>query len=199
MRGQQGNVMVICLVALVGLAALGGITALATTGATRSAGQQRFKQIALYAAESGGASAIDFLRRASAQAVPWGDYVSPSNDDPQSPSDIYGNGARPGEADNPFGEDEQAWYEVEILNNESDPGFVAGRDDDARLVLRATGHGPDGTVAQVEWEIHSNFSTTSPHCPGYGQRGIAEDGAGRNDCLDTIDASQTATFTPGGP
>jgi hypothetical protein len=199
-RRQRGNVMVIVLLALTGLAALGGITALAATGSSRAAGAGRFKQIALYAAESGAASGIDYLRRMSAQGVAWNAFVSSNNFAPVSPADIVGNGIQPGDAGNPFSEDSQAWYEVVILNNESDPGLATAEDRDNRLILRATGHGPDGALAQIEWEVRSNFSPgAGAHCPAYGQRGLAEDGAGRNDCLLTIDFTQTATFTPGGP
>ncbi len=197
---QRGNVMLVVLLALAGLAAIGGITALAVTGSQRASTQDRFKAIALYAAESGAAATIDFLRRESAQGVPWSDLVEPSNVDPQSPVDVAGNGVLPGDTGNPFSDDEQAWYEVVILNNPTDAGFATGDDTDGRVIIRSTGHGPDGAVARIEWEVKSNFvAGSTSHCPSYGQRGLAEDGAGRNDCLLQIDSTQSQTFTPGGP
>jgi hypothetical protein len=67
------------------------------------------------------------------------------------------------------------------------------------VIVRATGHGPNGATAQVEWEVKSNFTGgTVAHCPSYGQRGLAEDGAGRNDCLSVIDSTVFETYTPGG-
>ena len=36
-------------------------------------------------------------------------------------------------------------------------------------------------------------------CPSYGQKGMAEDGAGRNDCLTTVISTDVATYSPGGP
>ncbi|MCA9679299.1 MAG: hypothetical protein H6708_31405 [Kofleriaceae bacterium] len=196
---QRGNAMVLMLLALSGLAALGGLTALSVRGGLDAAGHDRFKAVALYAAESGAAAAIDFVRQQAVQGTQLSDLVEPDNVDPQRPAGIVGNEIGPGDVGNPLSPDMQAWYEVEILNNPTDTGLAAGDDTDGRIVIRSTGHGPDGAVAQVEWEVRSNFSGgTASHCPGYGQRGLAEDGAGRNDCLTTIDATDTATYTPGG-
>ena len=36
-------------------------------------------------------------------------------------------------------------------------------------------------------------------CPSYGQKGMSEDGAGRNDCLTTVISTDVATYSPGGP
>jgi hypothetical protein len=197
---ERGNAMLLVLLAMSGLAALGGMSALAVRGGLDAAGHDRFKAIALYAAESGAAAAIDFVRQQQAAGVTLSELVEPDNDDPQSPAGIAGNGARPDDDGNPFGTDLQAWYEVVVLNNPTDTGLSAGDDTDGRFIIRATGHGPNGAVAMIEWEVRANFSgATMAHCPSYGQRGLAEDGAGRNDCLSVIDATQTATFTPGEP
>lgn len=191
--------MLLLLLALAGLGALGGITVIATRGSMGAAGHARYKTIALYAAESGAAVGVDYVRRQTNEGVTWSALVSPSNGNPISPSDAVGNGARIGEPGNPFSVDTQAWYEIEILNNETDPGFLDGEDRDNRLIIRSTGHGPDGTTARVDWEIrNNNTGSGGQHCPTYGQRGLAEDGAGRNDCLSTIDATIMESFTPGG-
>jgi hypothetical protein len=196
---QRGNVMLVVLLALVGLAAIGGITALSVTRGGHATTHARFKSIALYAAESGAAAAMDFLRHANALGTSWSTFVTSSNDSPLSPTGIVGNMVAPGEDGNPFSEDEQAWYEVTLLNDASDPQYAAGEDADHRLIIRATGHGPDGAVARIEWEIQSNVTgAAAPHCPAYGQRGMAEDDAGRNDCLLQIDSTQTGTYSPGG-
>jgi len=191
--------MLLLLLALAGLGALGGLTVIATRGSMNAAGHDRYKAIALYAAESGAAAGIDYLRQQTAQGVPWSALVTPSNSSPISPSDVVGNGVLNGEDGNPFGTDTQAWFEIEILNNPSDTGFATGEDSDNRLIIRATGHGPDGTTARVEVEVKSNATgAVGQHCPTYGQRGLAEDGAGRNDCLTTIDSTIMESFTPGG-
>ena len=196
---QRGNVMLLLLLALAGLGALGGITVIATRGSMNAAGHDRWKTIALYAAESGAAAGIDYLRRQTEDGVHWSALVSPSNSSPISPSDAVGNGVPNGESGNPFSADTQAWYEIVILNNVTDRDFAIGQDSDNRLIIRSTGYGPDGTTAVVEWEVRNN-SAAAPgqHCPTYGQRGLAEDGAGRNDCLSTIDATVMESYTPGG-
>ncbi len=195
---ERGNAMLLVLLAMSGLAALGGMSALAVRGGLDAAGHDRFKAIALYAAESGAAAAVDFVRKEQAAGRTLSDLVEPYNYDPQPPTGIAGNGALPDDDDNPFSTDLQAWYEVVILNNATDTGLAAGDDTDARFVVRATGHGPNGAVAMVEWDVRANFTgSTMAHCPSYGQRGLAEDGAGRNDCLTTIDSTATATYTPG--
>jgi hypothetical protein len=191
--------MLLLLLALAGLGALGGITVIATRGGMSAAGHDRFKTIALYAAESGAAAGIDFLRRHTEEGGDWDSLVSPSNTSPVSPTDAVGNGAITGDSANPFSADTQAWYEIEILNNETDTGYALGEDRDNRLIIRSTGHGPDGTTAKVEWEVrNNNTGSGGQHCPTYGQRGLAEDGAGRNDCLTAIDSTVMESFTPGG-
>jgi hypothetical protein len=200
---QRGNVMLVLLLAIGGLGLLGGITIVATRGGLAAAGHDRFKTVALYAAESGAAAGVDYLRRQSIAGVAWSELVSPSNETPLSPEDALGNGVRPGDDGNPFDASMGAWYEIEILNDPSDAGFVAGDDRNGRVIVRATGHGPDGSVARVEWDVRANGETAaasaSPHCAGYGQRGLAEDNAGRNDCLTEIDHTVVETYTPGGP
>jgi hypothetical protein len=194
--------MLLLLLAIGGLGLLGGITIVATRGGLAAAGHDRFKTVALYAAESGAAAGVDYLRRQRAAGVSWSELVSPSNEAPLSPEDALGNGARPGDDGNPFDPTMHAWYELEILNDPSDSGFVAGDDHNDRVIIRATGHGPDGAVARVEWDVRANGaganSSKKKHCPGYGQRGLAEDNAGRNDCLETIDHTVVESYTPGG-
>jgi hypothetical protein len=115
------------------------------------------------------------------------------------PPDIVGNQALPGTPENLFSTDITAWYEVEVLNNLDDDGYAVGDDEDGRVIIRSTGHGPSGTVARVEWQVGVQITGAGGRpCPGYGQKGMAEDGAGRNDCLTTIVATDVATFSPGG-
>jgi len=188
----------IATIALTGLVTLGSLTVLSVQGGMSAAGHDRHTSSALYAAESGAAAAMDYLRLNVDAGVKWSDFVEPSNTSPQSPGDIVGNGALPGDAGNLFSTDVNAWYEVEILNNLDDNGFVAGDDTDGRVIIRSTGHGPDGAVAQVEWSVAVEISGGGGRpCPGYGQKGMSEDGTGRNDCLSTIVATDVATYTPG--
>jgi hypothetical protein len=196
-RRQRGSALVVSLIVLTGLITLGGLTVLAVQGGISASGHQRHRSTALYAAESGAAAAMDYLRRNVDTTSKWSAFVEPNNVAPQFPADIVGNGVPPGAPGNLFSADIRAWYEVEILNNLDDDGFAAGDDEDGRVIIRATGHGPNGTVAQVEWQVGVQVTGAGGRpCPGYGQKGMAEDGAGRNDCLTNIVATDVATFSP---
>ena len=198
-RRQRGSALVVSLIVLTGLITLGGLTVLAVQGGIGAAGHQRHRSSALYAAESGAAAAMDYLRRNVDTTSKWSAFVEPANASPQRPAEIAGNGAPPGDAGNLFSADVRAWYEVEILNNLDDDGFATGDDEDGRVIIRATGHGPNGTVAQVEWQVGVQITGAGGRpCPGYGQKGMAEDGAGRNDCLTNIVATDVASYSPGG-
>jgi hypothetical protein len=192
--------MLIALIAIGGLITLGGITVLSVQGGLAAVSHDRHRSAALYAAESGAAVAMIYLR-ANVEPAPayWGALVNPANDPPSIPADLAGNGAQPGDADNVFSDDMVAWYEVEILNNRADPGYAVGDDTDHTVIIRSTGHGPNGATAQVEWQVKVNAGPAPGRpCPSYGQRGVAEDGAGRNDCLGVINLGDTDTYRPGG-
>lgn len=198
-RRQRGSALVVALIVLTGLVALGGLTVLAVQGSVSSAGHARHRSTALYAAESGAAAAMDYVRRNVDTTTKWSAFVEPSNVSPQMPADIVGNGVVHGAPGNLFAPDIRAWYEVEILNNLDDDGYALGDDNDGRVIIRSTGHGPNGTVAQVEWQVGVQVTGAGGRpCPGYGQKGMAEDGAGRNDCLTNIVATDVATYSPGG-
>src|SRR5690349_17951139 len=152
-RRQRGSVVIVAMLVLVALISLGGLTVLSVQGSASATGADRFKAIALYAAESGASAAMDFMRKHLSQLTAWGAYVEPNNVNPQSPEEIPGNGILPGEDGNLFTPEMNAWYEITILNNPTDPSFAAGEDFDKRVIIRSTGHGPNGAVAQVEWEI----------------------------------------------
>jgi hypothetical protein len=197
---QQGSAMVVAMVSLAGLLGLGMVSVLTLGGGVAAAANERFKIVATYAAESGLAAGMAYLREQYTLNTYWTSLVSPSNGDPQSPEAIPGNHATDDSEEYLFTDGSSAWYEVIMLNNPSDPSFAAGVDSDGRMVIRSTGHGPNGAIAILELEIISPGGTTKigRPCPGYGQRGMAEDNGGRNDCLQDIDGSKVSTFTPGG-
>jgi hypothetical protein len=191
--------MIVAMLALVALISLGTLTALAVQSTSATSGHDRFKAISLYAAESGAAAGMDFLRRNIDAAQFWSVYVTPNNDTPVSPGGIPGNGIEPGDAGNLFSPEMLAWYEVTILNNIGDAEFTAGTDSDARVVLQVIGHGPNGATTQIELDVGaSGITGLGRPCPVYGQKGMAEDGAGRNDCLSVIESTDVTTFRPGG-
>lgn len=201
---ERGNALLVALIALTGLVTLAGITVLSVQGGLATSSADRFNAIALYAAESGAAAGMDYLRKNLSFSGGFGTwpqaFVSPSNSAPPQLPDIPGNNKLPGDPANLFSSSQQAWYTVELLNNRSDPAYATGQDQDGDLIIRSTGHGPDGATAQVEWEINGNrgLSVSTP-CPSYGQKDMAENGAGANDCLSTVNATSTATYRPGGP
>lgn len=192
--------MVVALIALSGLVVLGSMTVMSVQGGIAAVGHDRQKSVALYVAESGAAAAMDYLRRNVRTTGRFSDFVEPSNVSPQKPGGIVGNGALPGTSGNLFSSDMNAWYEIEILNNLDDAGFAAGDDEDGRVIIRSTGHGANGAMAQVEWEVAVDAVTgLGRPCPSYGQKGMAEDGAGRNDCLTNVVSTDVATYSPSGP
>ncbi len=157
------------------------------SGMQTSAGD-RFRATAMYAAESGAAAAMDYLRTRINPSSGWTLYLD------TVPADLPGNDKPVGDADNPFSSDLQAWYHVEILNNRNDSGFATSTDNDKRVVIRSTGYGPDNATAVIEWEIKSNTVSVAKPCGVYSQKGQTEDNSGQSDCLGTIDTGSTATF-----
>jgi len=188
--------MVLALLVLTTMGTLAGLSLRSVRGVQRTVANDRFRTIAMYAAESGAAAAMEFLRTNLDPVAGFGALVSPANTIPQTPSGILGNESPPGDAANPFSADQSAWYAVEILNNRGDAGFLTGADQDKRVVIRSTGRGPDGAVAIIEWEVQAAGAALTRPCSAYAQKGQGADNAGRNDCLGAIDSSQSATFTP---
>ena len=198
-RAQRGNALLISLIVLTGLATLGSLTVATVQGNTTATAADRFHVIALYAAESGGAATMQYLRDSVSSATRFTALVSPSNSAPKSPLEIAGNKIASGVAGNLFSATLRASYSVQLLNNREDPGFAAGTDEDATLIIRSTGFGPGGATATLEWRVQaSGMSALGRPCPGYGQKGLSEEGAGRNDCMGSINLSDTATYRPGG-
>lgn len=216
-RGERGSVLIIAMVALVALAGLGGFTALSVQGGIAAQSASRFQGVALYAAEAGVAAGMEFLRENIDPIRNWTDFVSKDNVSPVMPVEtadptepfVYGNDVKTG-AGNPFSGDYTAWYQVRIYNNPSDPGFSLDPpsvvpanilDQDARVMLQVTGYGPNGARVVLEVEVVANNADrlAGRPCPAYAQKGLSEDGSGRNDCLGIIDATKFEVEVPGGP
>jgi hypothetical protein len=190
--------MVLAMVMLAALGTLSVLTVVSVQGGIATTGNDRFHTIAVYAAESGAAAAMDFLRKNVNLSTGWKSYVSARNTSPPQPN-LPGNNLASGAAGNLFSADMQGWYSVQILNNRNDGGFATGDDNDKRVVIHATGYGPNGAVAVVEWDITAqNVTGLGRPCSVYAQRNESEDDSGRNDCLGTINTGDTATFRPGG-
>ena len=142
--------MILSIIVLAALATLSGLTVITTQGTMSQATNDRFHTIALRAAESGAASAMDFLRanvdQPGGPGSKWTHWLT------HQPN-FAANGALPDTANNQFRHDQQAYYTVDILNNRTDPGYLAGNDTDLDVIIHSVGHGPNGTIAIIEWEV----------------------------------------------
>lgn len=160
---QRGNSLLLALIVMSSLAALGSLTVVSMESGIKTATNDRAQTIALYAAESGAAVAMDFLRanfNATANNPPgtgWSAYVTRSNNNVVSVATalIPSNGVAARQPGNLFGNDQSASYDIQLFNNRDDPGFAAAsnNDTDGRIIIRVTGRGPQGALAILEWEV----------------------------------------------
>jgi hypothetical protein len=168
---QRGNTLLLAMIVLSALATLGSLTVVSVQGSFKASTHDRAQTIAMLAAESGAAVAMDFLRTRYDAATQWSAFVNPNNN--PDPDDVNQNPGRllrempsngdppldppppPNPANNQFTADQNAWYGVVILNNRNDPNFAAAGDNDAdgRVIIQSTGHGPQGSLAIIEVEI----------------------------------------------
>jgi hypothetical protein len=196
---ERGSALIVVVVTLVALLSIGAVTILSVQAELTSTGQRRYDQQALYAAESGVAAGMEFLRTNCASVNAFSGLVNQNNVNPQHPAGIVGNEVAPGGAGNPFGAETQAWYEVYILNNTNDPGFalVANNDQDATVILQVTGHGPNDTRAVLEVEVY-NASCMADYCWGSdAQQNIDSLNSGQGACAAVIaGGGGSRTFTP---
>ena len=188
--------MLLAMIVLTGLGALAVLTVASVQGGTTTASNDRFQSIATYAAESGGAAAVEYLRANVHPTDGWRAFVTPNNAAPVVPAQILGNDKVAGASGNPFSADMNASYHVEIFNNRGDVGYAAGLDADMRVVIRSTGYGPNGAVAIVELEVASGTDAAQRPCTGYAQENMSEDNSALNECLKNINYADTKTFKP---
>jgi hypothetical protein len=136
--------MVVMLIVMVALGTIAGLTVVSVQGGSAQVSAQRFSSMALYAAESGAAVAMEYLKGHHHNGVfdvQLGVVL------PQ----ISGNGVQPGAGGNLLSDDQQGWYEVVLLNNPADASTI---DTDSILVIQSTGHGPGGALKRLEWEVY---------------------------------------------
>jgi type II secretory pathway pseudopilin PulG len=160
---QRGNSLVLALIVMSALATLGSLTVVSMQSSIQLSTNDRAQAIAMYAAESGAAVTMVALRNLFDPApspgwTAWSNYLSANNTPPYPPITplVPSSGARPGNASNLFDRDQNAWYEIVLLNNRNDPSFGAGNgtnDTDGIVIIRSTGHGPQGSLAIVEWTV----------------------------------------------
>lgn len=219
-RRQRGNTLVLAMIVLSALATLGSLTIVSVQGSYKASTHDRSQMIAMLAAESGAAVAIEWLRTrydvttanpspvtvcltvpppgpptvppatVNATATHWGAFVTANSSTPFTlarpaaptpmvllqnnvPPEMTSNAAPPLASDNVFSPDQNASYDVEILNNVDDPGFAQAPpngDIDGRVIVHSTGHGPQGSLAILEIEVQMYDCpcgpTTIPGFPG---------------------------------
>lgn len=132
-KREAGNTMVLALIILTALGTLGTITVISVQSSLKASTNDRSQAIALYAAESGAAIAIDYLRNhfdGATADLPlntppwdrpkaWSAFVTQQNANPQS-IDAFEPTAGPTPTAKPFDDDIVAWYTTKILNNKDD-------------------------------------------------------------------------------
>lgn len=150
--------MVVMLIVLVALGTIAGLTVISVQGGSAQTSAHRFSAMALYAAESGGAAAMVWLRN---QPFATGPERFAGNLFTQSVADIPGNGILPGQGGNLLSVDQQGWYEVTLRDNPSDPDGNPDTDGDGIVVVQVTGHGPNGAVKRLEWVVRRESATSA--------------------------------------
>lgn len=173
---QRGNSLLLALIVMSALATLGSLTVVSMQSSIQLSTNDRAQAIAMYAAESGAAVAMDALRKNfdvdPAGKTTWSLYVVSRNQAPFADLSVLipSSGARPGDPNNLFGPDQNAWFEIVLLNNRDDDSFGTGtgaNETDAKIIIRSTGHGPQGSLAIIEWEIQrmGYWGSMSPSPP----------------------------------
>lgn len=179
---------------------MGAVTLLSMQSEMVSAGQSRFQTQALYAAESGVSAGIDYLSNSWGGDFKFSASISANNAAPPVPTQLLGNGIRPGQTGNLFSAGTDLWYEVAIYNNVNDTGFATGIDDDGVVILRSTGHGPDNTTAVIEVQVYNGAGMSNWCAQEFAQRNLTSRNDARAMCGEQVDATAvTRTITPGGP
>ncbi|MBK9073160.1 MAG: hypothetical protein IPL79_19495 [Myxococcales bacterium] len=210
LASQRGNIIVIAVIVVASLIGVAGIAAMSVQSNIASTGTDRAKVIALYAAESGAVAAMSVLHSNYSDTDHWQVWFGTARDSliDSIPSNNQPACAEDGDSDcnSYFAADQQARYEVLVLNNQTDPqavwdatvGGFLGTDSDGRVVIRSTGFGPNNATARIEWEVGNPSGTGAvADCPNYAQRGMSELGAGSNGCMSNVDLGGSfATFTP---
>jgi len=139
---QRGNSLLLALIVMSALATLGSLTVVTVQSSLKSSTNDRFQAVALYAAESGAAAAMVYLRQVHASTSSFASATGPT-------PPVFGNNVPPG-AGSPFSNDQNASYSVAIL-----PAAINPND---HVIIRSTGFGGQGSTAILEWEVSWDFA-----------------------------------------
>jgi hypothetical protein len=146
------------------LATLGSLTVVSVQSSLKTSTSDRAAAIAMYAAESGAAVAMDYLRSLKVPPGPlasgfWDPRLSPAPPGNPVPLPFPSNGALPGSPNYLLDPLLNASYSVVLFNNREAPPGGPLNDRDWRLIIRSTGSGPQGSVAILEWEVEMTDSS----------------------------------------
>jgi Tfp pilus assembly protein PilX len=187
-RHERGATLIVALVAIVALLGIGMVTVLSVRSDTVAAGSDRFQTMALYAAESGVAAGMDFLR--SNCPTTSAGFTSMLG---TAPTGITGNNVQSGTG-YPFTTGSKNYYSVSIKNNAGETSAAA--DSDYTVVLRSVGYAPNSTQVVLEVEVTSPSCLTNDCQSGYAQgfNNAANDNTAK--CVASITASSLRSSTP---
>ena len=148
--------MVVMLIVMVALGTIAGLTVITVQGGATQMSVQRFSAMAMYAAESGAATTMAWLRTQHA--------ANHFTEALRNAAAIPGNGVQPGAPGNLLSDDQQGWYEVTLRNNPGDPQYTTNPDVDTDddVIIQVTGYGPSGAMRRLEWEVRRDDAASVP-------------------------------------
>jgi hypothetical protein len=172
---QRGNTLLLAMIVLSALATLGSLTVVSVQGSFKASTHDRSQAVAMLAAESGIAVAMDYLRTrfdTGPTAVKWSAFVVPGAGQPftlsNAATEMPSNGALPLSTNNLFAPDQNASYSVVVFNNPTDPSLgnpgdiPNNNDSDGRIIIQSAGRGPQGSLAIIEVEVKRRGDTPPP-------------------------------------
>ncbi|HEY0189491.1 MAG TPA: hypothetical protein VGC42_00120 [Kofleriaceae bacterium] len=137
---QRGNSLLLALIVMSALATLGSLTVVSVQSSLKASTNDRFQSVALYAAESGAAAAMVYLR---GKHVAEGTFANTIGPNPP----VAGNGVAAGDPSSLFTNDQNASFSVVMATSPADPSATD------RVLIRATGYGAQGSTAIMEWDV----------------------------------------------
>ena len=186
---ERGATLIVALIAIVALLGIGMVTLLSVRSDTVAAGSDRFQTMALYAAESGVAAGMDYLRQnCPTTSAGFTSFLG------TTPTAITGNNVQSGGAGYPFTTGSKTYYQVSIKNNASETSETV--DADYTVVLRSVGYGPNSTQVVLEVEVESPDCDPSDCQTGYAQGFNNASNDNTANCVSAITADSLRSATP---
>jgi hypothetical protein len=190
-RRESGMVLVIVLLLLSALTVIVMLSLVSSLTTVTSAGDERARRVATYAAESGVAEGTEYLFGVCDSAT---GFTAELGTTPSSAA-LPGNGAQPGASGSLLPASMLAWYSVSISNNFDDPSGSATVDSDETVELTALGYGPDNSSVKIKFLVHDPSCGTGGNSANYSQgngnssnSGTTNSGTVSNGAMTTLNA-----------